>query len=382
MATIEEITSLGTLNQCAIECSKQSSWKDSVQRYLANMLANNLELQAEVREGRYQVHQTTDFLLNERGHIRKIEAPVMRDRIIQKSLMKSILVPTLRPCLIYDNYASLTKRGTSFARKRFEIMMHRYIQKYGTDGYILLIDIRKYFENIDHQVLKDLLAPKLKNQPQDVINLIYYIIDHSSHTDKGLNLGSECPQIFAIYYLNPLDQYIKTVRGIKYYGRYMDDIFIIGKTKQELTTLLQDIKPIIESLKLEINEKKTHIVKFSHGFTYLQVKYNISETGHIVKRPSHGKIIRERHRLKAFRRLLDKGKMTEQDIYECYQSWRGTLITDHNAYHKSLEGMDCLYNELFPKHEPRKKMTRSEMVRQINSNADTYDLKNAPYETA
>jgi len=56
--------------------------------------------------------------------------------------------------VIYDNYASLKNRGTSFARRRFEIMLRKFIRKNGTDGYVLLIDIKKYFESIDHDILK------------------------------------------------------------------------------------------------------------------------------------------------------------------------------------------------------------------------------------
>ena len=72
-------------------------------------------------------------------------------------------------------------------------MLKHYIKVNGLDGYILLVDIKKYFESIDHEVLKQLIISRIANQPQNVIDLIYYIIDHSSDSDKGLNLGSEAP---------------------------------------------------------------------------------------------------------------------------------------------------------------------------------------------
>ena len=112
-------------------------------------------------------------------------------------------------------------------------------------------------------------------EPKEIMDLIDYVIDTSSHSNVGLNLGSEAPQIFAVYYLSPVDTYIKTVRGIKYYGRYMDDMLILGQSKEELRALLEDIKIQLAKLKLKINERKTHIVKLSRGFTYLQVKYSI-----------------------------------------------------------------------------------------------------------
>ena len=375
MATLHEMMELQTLNECAYECTRQSRWKETTQRYLSNLLVKNLELQEQVLNGTYRVSPTVDFTLNERGHIRQIEAPVVRDRIVQKTLMKHVLTPSLRPFLIYDNYASLTLRGTSFARKRFEVMMHRYIQKHGTNGYILTIDVKKYFNNIDHNVLKELIAPRIANEPQDVKDLIHYMIDTSSKTDKGLNLGSECPQIFAVYYLNPIDHFVKVVKSVKYYGRYMDDIFVIGRSKAELTTLLNEIGEQLAKLRLEINIEKTHITKLTHGFTWLQVKYNITKTGHVVKRMAHGKVMRERRRLKAFRRMMDAGQMTENDIWLAYQSWRGTVIQDHNACYKTILSIDALYASLFPPHREPPKLNRSALMRQANREADTEDLK-------
>ena len=375
MATLEQMMSLDVLNECAMECTRQSRWKETTQRYLSDMLVRNIELMDEVLGGTYAVKPTVDFLLNERGHIRKIEAPVVRDRVIQKTLMKHVLTPSLRPYLIYDNYASLTDRGTAFARMRFEVMLRRYMSKNGTDGYLLLIDIKKYFENINHEILKQLIAPKIQNEPEDVISLIHYMIDTSSHTDKGLNLGSECPQIFAVYFPNRIDHFVKVVKGVKYYGRYMDDIFIVGKTKSELTSLLSEIEEQLRMIGLEANAKKTHIVKLSHGFTFLQVKYNITKTGKISKRLTHGKIFRERRRLKAFKRMFDQGIMTEEDVWNCYHSWRGTIVKDHNACKKSIESMDALYRSLFPKHKERERSGRNAIIISINRDAETRDLR-------
>ena len=374
MATLQGLFELNTLCECTYECTKQSRWKETTQRYIANMLPLNIDLREDVLNGRYAVQPTTDFLLNERGHIRKIEAPVVRDRIVQKTLTKHVLTPSLRPYLIYDNYASLTDRGTHFARRRLEVMLRRYMSKNGTDGYILLIDIRKYFENVDHEVLKDLIAPKLAKEPREVIDLIHYVIDTSSHSEKGLNLGSEAPQIFAVYYLNPVDQFVKVVKGIRYYGRYMDDIFVIGKSKIELTHLLAEIKEKLSELKLEINEKKTHVVKLNHGFTFLQVKYNILPSGRILKRLSHGKIVREKRRLKAFNRMADRGQMTENDVLLCYKSWRGTVVREHNACRKTLDNLDALYKSLFPVHEEAERKGRNALFAESFKEAEKEDL--------
>lgn len=274
--TIEELTTLEKLNNAYYEVAKASAWKPATQRYRTDLLARNLELQNELRSGTYRVQPTINFYIHERGKQRYIESPTIRDRIVQKVLTKEILLPYLTKPLIYDNYASLKDRGTSFARKRIHALLDKYIRKNGSDGYILLIDIKQYFPSIDHEILKEMIHKRI-HEPKEIMNLIDYIIDVSSKTDKGLNLESEAPQIFAIYYLSPVDTYIKTVRGVKYYGRYMDDMFVIARTKAELKELLEEIKDQLAKLKLEINERKTQIVKLSHGFTFLQTKYSIED---------------------------------------------------------------------------------------------------------
>ncbi len=374
MATLEQLVELDMLNECSIECTKQSRWKESTQRYIADMLIRNVQLQDDVLSGQYRVSPTIDFAINERGHIRKIEAPVVRDRNVQKSLMKNVLIPSLRPYIIYDNYASLKQRGTAFARKRFEIMLRRYIAKYGTDGYILLGDFEKYFESISHDALKSMIAPRLTNEPKDMVDLVHYMIDTSSHSENGLNLGSEDPQIFAVYYLTPIDVYVKVVRGKKYYGHYMDDFFCLAASKEELNELLSSIEEKAKEIHLRINRKKTHIKRISQGFMFLQVRYTITKTGKILKRPARKKISRERRRLRAFRRMYDRGQMREADIFNCYQSWRGTVVNEHNVCHKIIASMDALYHELFPVHEEKEKSSRKAVVKAINREIEREDI--------
>ena len=351
---MESLFTIESLNEAFEDCSKISRWKYATQLYKSNLLVNNAELLEDLLNGTYRTSPTTNFYINERGKIRNIEAPKMRDRIVQKVLCKKILVPKLTRLLIYDNYASLKNRGTSFARKRVDVLLRRYINKHGENGYILQIDIKKYFESIDHEVLKKMLHKKL-NEPPEIMNLIDYIVD--SGKEKGLNLGSEAPQIFAIFYLSRVDNYIKSVKGMKYYGRYMDDMFVISDSKDELKELLEEIREQLKELKLEINEKKTHITKLSHGFTFMQIKYNIDH-GKIIKRPTRSKIARERRRLKKYK----KTKMTGFEIRNCYKSWRNSTRKDCNKCEKTINTMDKLFDELFTNIEEPLKRTRNDII--------------------
>lgn len=373
---LEELFTLENLNEAFYESAKISYWKDSTQRYRANLLPSNVKLQDDLLNGTYKVSPTVNFQINERGKIRNIEAPAVRDRIAQKVVCKKILVPQLSKYFIYDNYASIKNRGTSFARQRLNILLQRYMRRYGDSGYILKVDIKKFFESIDHATLEQMLLCKLKVS-EPVMALIFYCIDTSSKTDKGLNLGAEIPQVLAIFYLSELDNYIKSVKGIKYYGRYMDDMFIISNSKEELKELLTDIKLQLARLKLEVNDKKTIITTLHHGFTFMQIKYNVVD-GKIIKRPARSKIVRERRRLKKYKKLYDRGLMPELDIRNCYKSWRNGLVKDCNACYKTVWAMDRLYDELFPVKEVISKQSRSEIINHAFRECG-YEFRNNDY---
>lgn len=372
---MEELTDMRELNGCTMASTEESRWKEATQRYIANMLLRNLDLRTALLNGTYRESPTIRFTINERGHIRDINAPACVDRVIQKSVSRNVLIPAIRPHLIYDNYASLKDRGTHFARRRFMMMLRSYIRANGTDGYVVLGDISKYFDSVDHEVLKQQIAPLLKDQPADVIALIHQMIDSSSESDKGLNLGGEPPQILAVGYLGPIDTFVKVVKGVRYYGRYMDDFFVIGHNKNELKTLLTEIGEKVAGLRLNINFKKTHIVKLRHVFVWLQTKYVITETGAVKTIPTRGKLLRERRRLKAFRRLVDKGQMTTYEAWMAYKSWRGSVKTDYNAYHNALAKMDQLFWQLFPVITHPVKKNRYAVETDIWNGLEPSDLK-------
>jgi len=69
-------------------------------------------------------------------------------------LCDNIIIPAVNRTFIYDNGASQTGRGTNYCRDRLKRHMREYYQKYGLNGYVLKIDIKKYFDNIPHNYLK------------------------------------------------------------------------------------------------------------------------------------------------------------------------------------------------------------------------------------
>ena len=174
---------------------------------------------------------------------------------------------------------------------------------------------------------------------------------------KSADIGDQVSQDIGVFFPTRLDNYAKIVRGCKRYGRYMDDIYIIGKTREEVQSIIDGITAEAERMGMFVNEKKTRIVKMSGTYKYLQIKYSLTETGKVVKRINPQSVTRERRRLKKYKHLLDEGKMRYEDIEQSYKSWMGDYARLMSK--QQVENMKSLYKQLFGK-EPRWKKLQSD----------------------
>ena len=156
--------------------------------------------------------------------------------------------------------------------------------------------------------------------------LVSYIISMFGG-DAGVGIGVQLAQIAGVSYLMTVDNYVKIVRGCRYYGRYMDDFYIIHNDKQFLKDLLIEIDGILTGLGLTLNRRKTHIYRIDKGFIFLKLKTRITSTGKVIRIPCRKNIIREKRKL---RKLKRKG-VEFCDIYTSYLSFRGN-IRRYNSY--------------------------------------------------
>lgn len=125
----------------------------------------------------------------------------------------------------------------------------------------------------------------------------------------------------------------------------MDDSKIIMRDKEMLMRIRELLLAEFAKVGIIPNPKKTQIIKLSRGFTYLKTQFFLTKTGEIITKPCHDSIVCERRKLKAFRRFVDEGIMTQEQAACSYMSWRGSL-QKKNA-HLSMQNMDNLYFALF-----------------------------------
>lgn len=232
------------------------------------------------------------FYVNESGKRRMIFAQKPIDKIINKIVSLEILYKKIVPSLIDQNVASRPYLGTKVGKK--------YFYKYISDAnykwknfYILKFDIHKFFESIDHNILKEKLKKKIKDE--ESLKIIFDIIDSD---EKGLTLGSMTSQTLAIFYLNDFDHYIKEKLKIEKYIRYQDDFLIFVKTKEEAKDIFKKVEKYMEKEGLILN-KSSRIYSSKENIKYLGVtkkgkqvrtKVAISKINKKIKQYHKGKI--------------------------------------------------------------------------------------------
>jgi retron-type reverse transcriptase len=206
-----------------------------------------------------------------------------------------------------------------------------------------MIDFSTFFDRVNHETLFTMIDKEISD-----IRLRRLIRCFVSVFGDGvsLGLGSQVSPVAAVFYPSRLDHFIKERLRIKYYGRYMDDLYLIHQDREYLKYCLAEIRAICASLAPRLNEKKTRIVKLSSGVSFLKGRYTLTESCRILRLPCKDSTARMRRKLKKFKALIEAGNMDVQDLRIAYQSWRGNYMKRFKGYYR-IRRMDTRYNELF-----------------------------------
>ncbi len=301
-----------------------------------------------LQNGTYQSPTFFEFDIFERGKKRHIRSTIIGERVVQRCLCDNALVPLVGSTFIYDNGACMRNKGYDFAVRRIVCHLQKYIRQNGVDGYIAICDLTSFFDSIAHWAVLKLLHKQFTDLR--LIGITEGMIkqfdpEKPLEERKGLGLGSQISQLLAPAIASYIDHFIKEKLRVKYYGRYMDDFYLIHKDKEFLKMCLTEISRECDRLGLKLSERKTHIIKLSHGFTFLKVRFYITPTGKLVRKIHPTSVTRERRKLKKLYGQYQKGTLTFRDAYNSFQSWK-SHAERFNAYH-TIKNMKHLFNELF-----------------------------------
>lgn len=276
-------------------------------------------LTEQLKNGTYRVSDYNEFKVYEPKE-RVIQTTSFKDKVVQHCLCDNVIMPRLAKIFIYDNCAAQKGKGTLFGLDRLRDQMRDFYKRYGRGGYILKCDVKKFFYNISHNHLKDIVEYYFDDS--DIVKLCELFID--STEGKGLPLGNQINQGFALLYLDGMDKLIVGELGIEYYGRYMDDFYLIHPSKEYLKCCLGAIRSYLATLDLELNGK-TQIFPFKNGVDYLGFHTYVTEDGKVIRK------VRNENKRRAFRkyvrmaRLVAEGKLDRKKFDESYQAYKNHL---------------------------------------------------------
>lgn len=369
-----EIFDGNALYDAFVRAKQGSDWKPQVQQFEMTYLLSLSKMQKELESKTYKFLPSQEFVLNERGKTRYISGEQIPDRVVKHSLCDEVLSPEIRKYLIYDNGASIKGKGIDFTRRRLLVHLRKYYAQHkSNDGYILLIDFSKYYDNIRHDKLMELFEKYIHDETalwllrvivdrskvdvsymsdeeyENCMDALFNSLEHSQldrslltgekFMAKHLNIGDQVAQVAGIAYPIPIDNYVKIVRGVKFYGRYMDDSYVIHESKEYLEELLQDIIRIAASIGITVNTRKTRICKLSEYWRFLQTQYSLTDTGRVIQKINPKRITCMRRKMKKLAYILPP-----KEFEDWYQSW----FQNHYKIMSKQQrlNMNTLFNEL------------------------------------
>lgn len=235
-----------------------------------NRLMNNIcDLHQELADKTYRHGAYHAFNISD-PKPRNIHKATVRDRLLHH-LLHAEMYPHFDKKFIHDSYSCRIGKGTHKAMDRFRDF-GRTVSKNDTRVcWVLKCDIRKFFANIDHVILKDIVAQHIEDR--DLLDLLGHIIDSFStqgRADVGLPLGNLTSQLLVNVYMNEFDHFMKRTLKVTHYIRYADDFAILSEDRDYLANLIPQIAEFLgDRLKLSLHPDKVFVKTLGSGVDFL-----------------------------------------------------------------------------------------------------------------
>ena len=339
MESVEKVSDLRKLHKAYRKVRRGKKGKTAAIRFALNPMEGLCLLKWGLEDQSYRMGRYTQFSVERPAH-REISTCAYQDKIVLGSFSENLLWPIVEPHLIEDNYASRKDYGTHYALDRLEKNLRAYYINHGADGWIMTIDVSKYFNNLVHEkihndfvrygcdewtmwltgVVLDSIYTKLKRG---------YVIDQTVQLCDmpgidllkiGSPLGNVTSQVHAVQYPNGIDHFIKDQCGVQYYGRYMDDSYIIHHDRGYLESMLAELRKRYGDIGLELN-KKTQIVPLKNGIKFLGMHFYLSKSGKVTRRLKPENLKYERVHLREHAEKVARGKMSEDSYWKRFEAW-------------------------------------------------------------
>lgn len=311
-------------------CRKHKRNTKQAIEFETDLETNLIQLMDDINDETYEVGPSTVFVIDNPIK-QEVFAAGFRDRIVHH-LVINMINPIIEKRLIYDCYACRIGKGTHFGIERLSHFMRSATENWSRQAWVLKLDVKGFFMSIDKKILwKRLRRFLIDNYRNDNLPIILGLCEQIIFNDPtvgcvfrsprskweslasskslfkarkncGLPIGNLTSQVFANFYMSFLDHYIKHDLGIRYYGRYVDDFFLIHDDKKYLIECRDRIELFLsKELHLKLSPSKQYLQPVSKGCRFLGV----------MIRP--GRTLVSRRTVSNFRRTIDSMNLLTED---------------------------------------------------------------------
>lgn len=295
---IEQAADLDNLLLAFYRAQRGKQWKSEVRHFREGLWDNLEQLRQQLLQGKVDVGHYTLFTIFDPKQ-RQICAAAFPERVLHHALMLACH-PYFERHLIAHTYATRIGKGTYAALDE----AHRNCSHY---PYVAKLDVRKYFDSIDHAILIRQIERMFKDRV--LLRVLTDIIEsyHSTSPGIGLPIGNLTSQYFANHYLSPLDHYLKEQLHVEAYVRYMDDMLLFGRSR---ATLKQQVEAVEQyaAERLNLQLKPPLLTSTAQGVNFLGYRLR----GHCIGLCSRSRRRLER-KLGQYEKWLNEGFWNEEE---------------------------------------------------------------------
>jgi len=238
------ISERGNLELAFWRAQRGKADREEVMRFRENLDLELESLAHDIRMGTVAIGDYHYFTINDPKK-RTICAASFRERVLHHAIM-AVCEAEFERYQIFDSYASRKGKGLDACLKRSQEFCRKF-------GWFMKLDIHKFFDSINHNVLLNLLNRRFKDG--ELLYLFSRIIDSYETTSGcGVPIGNLTSQFFANLYLGEMDHLVKDRWRIPGYVRYMDDFILFGDSRESLVSKMPELEVFLgDVLRLTIN---------------------------------------------------------------------------------------------------------------------------------
>ncbi len=297
---IERIADYDNLHLAFIKACRGKQGKAEVAKFRAQFDLNIRRLRESILTESADIGNYNYFEIHD-PKTRIICAASFPERVLHHAVM-NVCHDIFDRSLIYDTYATRKGKGVYAALDKAMKCMSNY-------KYVVKLDYRKYFDSIDHEILKQKVGRLFKDRA--LLNLLTQIIDsYNVKEGKGVPIGNLTSQYFANHYLSSLDHRMKEIVRVPIYIRYMDDVLMMDNDRVRLKGAVKDlIYYSATNLKLALKSPVYRVAASGVPFLGYVVHPNYLTLNGRSK-------IRFRRKLTSATALYEKGFYSEQEYQQ------------------------------------------------------------------